>query len=274
MKAIIRFLCVFILCAFSILPGSAEDGLLTIYFVDVGQADSTIITCDEDVLMIDGGNAADSQLIYSMLRNTLGIQHIDYMIATHPHEDHVGGLAAALNACYVDVLFTPVLDYDTKAFHSMMKYAQAQETEIKVPKPGDAFMVGSAQVDILGPLKKYSNTNDLSIVCKITYGHTSFLFGGDAEWEAEHDLVESGVDLSADVLKVNHHGSETSTSYVFLRAVMPSYAIISVGANNSYSHPSDEVLSRLEDAGAVVMRTDQLGTIKCVSDGKSIVFKR
>lgn len=133
MKAIIRFLCVFILCAFSILSGSAEDGLLTIYFVDVGQADSTIITCDDDVLMIDGGNVADSRLIYSMLRNTLGIQHIDFMIATHPHEDHVGGLAAALNACSVDVLFTPVLDYDTKAFHSMMKYAQAQETEIKVP---------------------------------------------------------------------------------------------------------------------------------------------
>lgn len=273
MKAIIRFLCVFILCAFSILPGGAEDGLLTIYFVDVGQADSTIITCDEDVLMIDGGNAADSRLIYSLLRNTLGIQHIDYMIATHPHEDHVGGLAAALNACSVDVLLTPVLDYDTKAFHSMMKYAQAQETEIKVPKPGDSFRVGSAEVDILGPLKEYSNTNDLSIVCKITCGHTSFLFGGDAEWEAEHDLVESGVNLSADVLKVNHHGSNTSTSYVFLREVMPTYAIISVGADNSYGHPSDEVLSRLQDAGAIIMRTDQLGTIKCVSDGKSIVFK-
>ena len=273
MKAIIRSLCVLILCAFSILKGIAEDGLLTIYFVDVGQADSTIITCDGDVLMIDGGNVADSQLIYSILSNTLGIRHIDYMIATHPHEDHVGGLAAALNACSVDVLFTPVLDYDTKAFHSMMKYAQAQETEIKIPKPGNSFKIGSAKVDILGPLKQYRNTNDLSIVCKITYGHTSFLFGGDVEWEAEHDLVEAGVDLSADVLKVNHHGSETSTSYVFLREVMPTYAIISVGANNSYGHPSDEVLSRLEDAGAIVMRTDQMGTIICVSDGQSIVFQ-
>ena len=136
-----------------------------------------------------------------------------------------------------------------------------------------SFKIGSAKVDILGPLKQYRNTNDLSIVCKITYGHTSFLFGGNVEWEAEHDLVEAGVDLSADVLKVNHHGSETSTSYVFLREVMPTYAIISVGADNPYGHPSDEVLSRLEDAGAIVMRTDQMGTIICVSDGQSIVFQ-
>ena len=142
----------------------AEEGILTVYFIDVGQADSTIIQCDEGVLMIDGGNVADSQLIFSLLRNTLGIQHIDYMIATHPHEDHVGGLAAALNACAVDILYTPVLDYDTKAFRSMMKYAHAQETAIKIPKPGDSFIVGTARVDILGPLKTYSNTNDLFVM--------------------------------------------------------------------------------------------------------------
>ena len=128
-------------------------------------------------------------------------------------------------------------------------------------------------LDILGPLKTYSNTNDLSVICKVTYGQTSFLFGGDAEWEAEHDLVESGADLHADVLKVNHHGSETSSSYVFLRAVTPAYAIISVGANNSYGQPSEEVLSRLGDAGAIIMRTDQLGTIVCRSDGENILFE-
>jgi len=273
MRTVIRFLCTWILCAILVLPGLAEDGNLTIYYVDVGQADSTIVMCDDDVLMIDGGNVADSQFIFSMLRNTLGIQHIDYMIATHPHEDHVGGLAAALNACSVGILFTPVLEYDTKAFQSMMKYARAQETDIIIPKPWDSFMIGMARVDILGPQKKYSNTNDLSIVCKITYGQTTFLFGGDAEWEAEHDLVESRADLRADVLKVNHHGSDTSSSYVYLRSVIPSYAVISVGANNAYGHPSESVLSRLKDAGTVVMRTDQLGTIKCISDGENIAFE-
>ena len=252
----------------------AEDGLLTIYFVDVGQADSTIILCDDDVLMIDGGNVADSQFIFSLLRNTLGIQHIDYMIATHPHEDHVGGLAAALNACSVDVLYTSVMDYDTKAFHSMMKYAEAQGTSIEIPSPGDSFMVGSARVDILGPLRHYDNMNDMSIVCKISYGNTAFLIGGDAEWDAEHDLVDSGLDLSADVLRVNHHGSNTSSTYVFLRAVMPTYAIVSSGEQNQYGHPTEEALSRLQDVGAIIMRTDQLGTIKCVSDGKAIAFQQ
>ena len=272
MKNVIRFICAYILCAVMGMSALAEDGNLTIYFVDVGQADSTIIMCDDEVLMIDGGNVADSQLIFSMLRNTLGIQHIDYMIATHPHEDHVGGLAAALNACSVDVLYTPVLEYDTKAFHSMMKYARGQGTDIIIPTPGDTFMIGTVRVEILGPLKRYSQTNDLSIVCKLTYGQTSFLLGGDAEWASEHDLVESGVDLSADVLKVNHHGSDSSSSYVYLRSVMPTYAIISVGANNSYGHPSEAVLSRLDDVGANVMRTDQLGTIICVSDGVSLQF--
>ena len=270
--AVCRFICAIILYALLGFSCYAENGTLTVYFIDVGQADSSIVICDGDVLMIDGGNVADSQFIFSVLRNTLGIQHIDYMIATHPHEDHVGGLAAALNACSVDVLYTPVLEYDTKAFHSMVKYAQMQETDIKIPSLDDSFMVGTARIDIIGPLKKYSNTNDLSIVCKLTYGQTSFLFGGDIEWEAEHDLAESGVNLRADVLKVSHHGSDTSSSYLYLRSVMPTYAIISVGAKNSYGHPSESVMSRLEDAGVIVMRTDQLGTIVCTSDGTELGF--
>lgn len=181
-----KILVIFLFIVLSVLPmGRAEGEHLNIYFLDVGQADSTIITCNDDVLMIDGGNVADSRLIYSVLRNTLGIEHINYMIATHPHEDHVGGLAAALNACSVDVLLTPVLEYDTKAFRSMMKYAVEQDTEIEIPSVGDTFMIGSAQVEILGPTRYYENTNDMSIVCKITYGETTFLFGGDAEWDAE-----------------------------------------------------------------------------------------
>lgn len=268
-----RILIALLIIVLLMLPGgSAEEDLLHIYYVDVGQADSTIITCDDDVLMIDGGNVADSQLIFSVLRNTLHIEHINCMIATHPHEDHVGGLAAALNACSVDRLITPVLEYDTKAFHSMMKYAEKQGVKIVVPSVGDSFLIGSARVDILGPLRFYENNNDKSIVCRITHGENTFLFGGDAEWASEHDLVDSGVDLSADVLKVNHHGSDTSTSYVFLRAVMPEYAVISVEKGNAYGHPSEAVLSRLRDAGAEVFRTDELGSIECISDGTSITF--
>ena len=164
------------------------------------------------------------------------------------------------------------MEYDTKAFHSMFKYAEAQGTAVVIPSVGDSFMVGLARVDILGPLRDYSNNNDKSIVCKISMGETAFLFGGDAEWDAEHDLVDSGIDLSADVLKVNHHGSNTSSTYVYLRSVMPKFAVISVGAGNAYGHPNEETLSRLQDVGAEIYRTDELGTIECISDGKNISF--
>ena len=256
---------------FSFANAEEESGL-KIYFLDVGQADATVILCEGESLMIDGGNAADSSFVYSFLTNTLHLEHLNYMIASHPHEDHVGGLAGALNACTVDTLYTPMTEYDTRAFQSMMKYARQQGAAIIVPKPGDSFTVGSAKVEILAPLRDYENINDMSIVAKVVYGDTSFLFTGDIEWDAEHDLIDAGVDLSADVLKVPHHGSDTSSSYVFLRAVMPSYAVISVGKGNAYGHPVEDTLSRLKDVGAEVIRTDELGTIICDSDGHSITF--
>ena len=132
--------------------------------------------------------------------------------------------------------------------------------------------MGSAKVEILAPLRDYENINDMSIVAKVVYGDTSFMFTGDIEWDAEHDLIDADADLSADVLKVPHHGSDTSSSYVFLRAVMPSYAVISVGKGNAYGHPVEDTLSRLKDVGAEVIRTDELGTIICDSDGHSITF--
>ena len=256
---------------FSFANAEEESGL-KIYFLDVGQADAAVILCEGESLMIDGGNAADSSFVYSFLTNTLHLEHLNYMIASHPHEDHVGGLAGALNACTVDTLYTPMTEYDTRAFQSMMKYARQQGAAIIVPKPGDSFTVGSAKVEILAPLRNYENINDMSIVAKVVYGDTSFMFTGDIEWDAEHDLIDADADLSADVLKVPHHGSDTSSSYVFLRAVMPSYAVISVGKGNAYGHPVEDTLSRLKDVGAEVIRTDELGTIICDSDGHSITF--
>lgn len=250
------------------------DGELCVYFLDVGEADASIIVCDDKVLMIDGGNAADSSLIYSMLRNTLGITHIDRMIATHPHEDHVGGLSGALNACKVDKLYTPVLDYESSAFESMLKYARLQGTSFIVPEPGDIFWLGDARVEFLGPLRDYAKINDQSIVCRVSFGATSFLFGGDIEAKAEGELVEHRARLRADVLKVNHHGSNSSSSEAFLRKVKPHWAVISVSAGNGYDHPSEEVLGRLRNLGANILRTDEMGTIRCVSDGDKLRFDR
>ena len=249
---------------------SAEN--LVVYFLDVGQADAAILQCGDEVMMIDGGESSDSSLIYSYLTKTLGITHIDYMIATHPHADHIGGLSGALNACSVGVVYSPVTSYDSKQFSSLVKYTQKQGRDLTVPEVGDSFSFGDAQVQFISPSQKYSNTNDSSIVVRIIHGINTFLFTGDAEWDAEHDMVDSGYDLSAAVLKVGHHGSDTSSSYVFLREVMPKYAVISCGKDNSYGHPTEAVLSRLRDAGTQVFRTDLQGDIMCVSDGNELTF--
>ncbi len=222
--------------------------------------------------MIDGGESSDSSLIYSYLTKTLGITHIDYMIATHPHADHIGGLSGALNACSVGVVYSPVTSYDSKQFSSLVKYTDKQGRDLTVPEVGNSFAFCDAQVQFLSPSQKYSNTNDSSIVVRIIHGVNTFLFAGDAEWDAEHDMVASGYDLSATVLKVGHHGSDTSSSYVFLREVMPKYAVISCGKDNSYGHPTEGALSRLRDVGAQVFRTDMQGDVVFVSDGTALSF--
>lgn len=249
---------------------SAEN--LVVYFLDVGQADAAILQCGDEVMMIDGGESSDSSLIYSYLTKTLGITHIDYMIATHPHADHIGGLSGALNACSVGVVYSPVTSYDSKQFSSLVKYTDKQGHDLTVPEVGNSFAFCDAQVQFLSPSQKYSNTNDSSIVVRIIHGVNTFLFAGDAEWDAEHDMVASGYDLSATVLKVGHHGSDTSSSYVFLREVMPKYAVISCGKDNSYGHPTEGALSRLRDVGAQVFRTDMQGDVVFVSDGTALSF--
>ena len=259
-------------CVFISTSAFAESNL-TIHFLDVGQGAAAIIQCDGEVMMFDGDSAGNSSFIYSYLQNTLGLEHIDVMVASHPHEDHIGGLSGALNACSVGTIYSPVTEYDSKQFSSLLKYAGKQGLSLTVPAVGDTFTVGSATATFLSPAKAYDNINDLSLVVRVVYGDTSFLFTGDAEWDAEHDMVDAGLELSSTLLSVGHHGSNTSSSYVFLREVMPEYAVISVGKDNSYGHPSEDTLSRLRDVGALVYRTDLQGTITCVSDGHSLSFE-
>ena len=154
----------------------------------------------------------------------------------------------------------------------MVKYLDQQGTSITVPSVGDTYSLGEASVTVLGPTKDYDETNDTSIVLKVQFGSTSFLFTGDQEADAEKDLIASGADLKADVLKVGHHGSNTSTSYQFLREVAPEYAVISCGTDNQYGHPHSETLSKLRDADCTVYRTDLQGDITCVSDGTTLTW--
>ena len=260
-----------------ILPVDAEEEVLPenstfeVHFIDVGQADAALVLCDGKAMLIDGGNVADSSLIYSYLSQR-SISHLDYIIATHGHEDHVGGLAGALNYATVDTAYCSVTNYDSEAFGSFVTYLSKQGKSITVPSAGDTFNLGSAKVQILGPIYSSTEPNNTSIVLRIVYGNTSFLFTGDAEREEEQSILDAGYDLSSTVLKVGHHGSENSTTYPFLREIMPQYAVISVGEDNSYGHPTDAALSRLRDADVQVYRTDLQGTVICTSDGNSVSF--
>lgn len=244
---------------------------IDVHFLDVGEGDAAIIVCDDECMIIDGGPPPASQYVYWYITEKLSIPEMRYMIATHPHEDHIGGLSAALNAAVIDVVLSPVLNWDTRAFSSMMKYADMQGTPVIIPEEGDIYQLGGATVTILSCWPDAWDTNCMSIVCRIDYDNVSFLFTGDAEDMLEYMMIDSGYDLNADVLKVGHHGSSTSSTEEFLQAVHPKYAVISCGTDNQYGHPRPEVLERLN--AAEIYRTDQDGTIIMRSDGISITVE-
>lgn len=247
-----------------------EDSTFFIHYIDVGQADAALVQCDGEYMLIDGGNVEDSNLVYSVLERD-NITNLDIVVGTHAHEDHIGGLSGALSYATADVVLCPVTENTTKAFNNFKDKAETQSTGLTVPEVGDSYELGSADVRILG-VNATDDTNESSIILMVTYGETKFLFTGDAEYEAEQAVLATGADLSCDVLKVGHHGSDSSTSYVWLNAIMPEYAVISVGEGNSYQHPTDAVLSRLRDAEVTTYRTDLNGDIFAYSDGKTVTM--
>lgn len=256
-------------------PSDSTTSSFEIHFFDVGEADAALVECDGHYMLIDGGNPGNSSFLYSYLQQHK-IDYIDYIICSHPHVDHVGGLAGALNYSTVGVAFSPVAEYDSRAFNSFVKYLAAQGKTITVPTAGQTISLGSATVTFIGPVDMTiaeQNENNASLMVRIEYGATSFLFTGDAEKEEELSVVRSGAEIKSTLLKVGHHGSYTSSSEEFLAAVNPEYAVISVGKDNGYGHPHEQVVSRLERFCNTILRTDIVGEIICYSDGYDLTFE-
>ena len=244
---------------------------LWVHFIDVGQADSILLECDGKFALVDGGNDEDggSVAAYLMMQ---GVSELELVVSTHPHEDHIGGLSTVIDMIPVKTVWSSAIPNNTNAVRNFQKSVSKQGLEIEQPKVGQTFQLGTATITVLGPVKEYDDINNLSLVLMVQHGNNRFLLTGDMEREAENDLVESGADLKADLLKVGHHGSESSTGYIFLREVMPKYSVISCGKGNSYGHPHADPLSRLEDAESIILRTDECSTIVARSDGESIYF--
>ncbi len=252
----------------------ATDGALAVHFIDVGQADAILLECDGEFMLIDGGNKADGSLVVSYLEQQ-GVEKLEAVVCTHAHEDHVGGLPSVLAVYETGTVYAPTRTYSSNIFDDFVYYTDQQGLEITIPAPGDGFDLGTASVTVLGPVQTYAEANNTSIVLRVAYEETVFLFTGDMEMAAESDMLDhwgEDFDWHADVLKVGHHGSDTSTGYRFLNAVMPDYGVISVGTGNSYGHPCELPLSRLSDAEVTVLRTDRLGHVIAVSDGETVTF--
>lgn len=247
------------------------DGEMSVYFIDVGQADSVFITCGNESMLIDGGNEEDAPTVTSFIKN-LGISEIDYVVLTHVHEDHVGGLGGIIPEFTVKNILSPVKQYSSACFKKFVKSAENQ-CGITLCRAGDGWNLGGATVKVLWPvIPDEDDPNNTSVVMKVTFGNVSYLFTGDLESKCETELIKTGADLSANVLKAGHHGSSTSTGYYFLRSVMPQFAVISCGKNNSYGHPHSETLEKFDQAETEYYRTDEYGTVTSVTDGENIRF--
>lgn len=247
---------------------------LKIYFIDVGQADSILLEQNGKFMLIDAGNNDDGELVVNYLKEK-GVQKLDYVIATHAHEDHIGGMDNVINSFDEEKILFPKTTSTTKTFEDFVNAVKNKNKKLYAPQSGEKFTFANSTFEILAPNSdNYEDANNYSIVIKLTYKENSFLFAGDAEEILENEILNKGYDLKSDLIKIGHHGSSSSTSDKFLKAIEPDYAVICVGKDNSYNHPKKSVMDRLKKYGIKVYRTDEQGSITAISDGKSISFDK
>lgn len=256
---------------------SIPTGEMQVHFIDVGQGDSTLIVTEKKVVLIDSGETEYGNTVIEYIEK-LGISKLDIVIGSHPHSDHIGSLSQVVDKFDVDRLILPKMTKDmipdTVCYTNLIRSADKKKAKVSFVRGGEELVLSDdCRIDILAPVSDYDDLNNYSVVCKLIHGENSFLFTGDIETSAEYDVVESGADLSADVLKVPHHGSATSSSYKFLKTVRPTYAVISVGSPNDYGHPNKAVFERYKEFECKRYRTDVNGDIVFKSDGVKLIIE-
>lgn len=257
--------------------GSAEA---QVYFIDVGQGDSELIRLKDSGIdiLIDTGTRSTKQELADYLKE-LGVDDIDILIGTHPHEDHIGGMAKIIEEFPIGTLYLPETSDEmtptTKTYESLLDAAESKNVTVRTAAAGDVLLEqGNTSFKVLSPSHTdYDNLNDYSIVTRLKVGDTAFLFQGDAETPVEEEILDSGADVSCDVIKLGHHGSSTSSSRAYLEAANPSAAVISCGVGNEYGHPHRETMDLLEKLSITPYRTDTQKTLLAETDGKTIVWQ-
>lgn len=280
-KHLIIFTLLLLLCFFSSLltkkfnSYKVNPNLMYVHYINVDQGDAILIQVNNKNLLIDSGPKSHKKQLVKFLTD-LNISKLDYVIATHPHEDHIGNMNTVLNSYKVQSFYAPKVYSYTKSFEQMIDSLKSNNLKINPIKRGcNTINLGfQTNVEVFSPINDtYDNENNYSPVIKISFGNNSFLFTGDAEKEIEDKLILLNDDLKADILKVSHHGSSSSTSDAFLNRVSPKYAVISVGKNNIYDHPNDTIISKLNTYNINILRTDIQNNITLISDGTNISYK-
>lgn len=242
---------------------------MEVHYIDVGQGDSTLIKSGDHAILIDAGDDSKGTAVQMYLKKQ-GVKALDYLVLTHPDADHIGGADVIVTKYDIKNIFMSSYTKDNRTYDDLINAIDNKGMKWSTPKVGSKYTFGDASFLIIAPNKKYDNPNDSSIGLIVKNGSNNFLFSGDAEEDAEKDILKNKLDISADVYKAGHHGSKTASSSAFLNAVDPTYAVISCGVNNSYGHPHSQTLNSLRAMGIAVFRTDEQGSVIATSDGKTI----
>lgn len=251
--------------------GGLEPASAEVHFIDVGQGDATLIKCGDEAMLIDAGENDKGTAIQLYLKKQ-GVEKLKYLVLTHPDSDHIGGADVVITKFDIEKVFMPDYEKDNKTYEEVLGSLQDKYMEAYVPRVGEAYSLGGGEFTILAPNGSYEDSNNSSIALLFRSGESKFLFTGDAEEEAEADMLQNGLSLRADVYKAGHHGSSTASTKALLEAVDAKYVVISCGEGNSYGHPHAEVLNNLRAMGTKVYRTDEQGSVVAETDGRQITW--